>query len=187
MESAPKGKKRGRKPMQMNIKAQYHLPRSDSTSKLIPNLLNKREYVVDFRCLKFYLAHGLKLGMVHKAIHYRQSNWMAKYIEVNQAKRVLAKTEFEKDFYKLMTNSVFVKTCENPKKRTSIYLVNTREKMRKLVFNPRFMDVKIFEEDFAAIELQKTKFMINKPFFVGFTILDLAKLHMYRYNFIYLK
>ena len=112
---------------------------------------------------------------------------MAKYIEVNQAKRVLAKTEFEKDFYKLMTNSVFVKTCENPKKRTSIYLVNTREIMRRLVFNPRFMDVKIFEEDFAAVELQKTKLMINKPFFVGFTILDLAKLHMYRYNWIYLK
>ena len=169
--------------MQLNIKAQYNLPRSDNTAKLIPNLLDKKEYVVDFRCLKFYLAHGLKLGKVHSAIRYRQTNWMAKYIEVNQAKRLLAKTDFEKDFYKLMNNSVFGKTCENQKKRTSISLVNTSEKMRKLVFKPNFMDVKIFAEDFAAVELQKTKLMINKPFFVGFTILDLAKLHMYRYNF----
>ena len=113
---------------------------------------------------------------------YRQTNWLAKYIEVNQAKRVLANTDFEKDFFKLMNNSVFGKTCENQKKRTSIYLVNTSEKMRKLIFKPNFMDVKIFAEDFAAVELQKTKLMINKPFFVGFTILDLAKLHMYRYN-----
>ena len=84
-----------------------------------------------------------------------------------------------------MNNSVFGKTCENQKKRTSIYLVNTKEKMRKLIFDPRFMDVKIFAEGFAAVELQKTKLMINKPFFVGFTILDLAKLHMYRYNFLF--
>ena len=103
---------------------------------------------------------------------------MAKYIEVNQAKRVLEKTDLKKDFYKLMNNSVFGKRCENQKKRTSIYLVNTSDKMRKLRFNPRFMDVKIFAEDFAAVELQKTKLMINKPFFVGFTIFDLAKLHM---------
>ena len=42
------------------------------------------------------------------------------------------------------------------------------------------MDTHLFAEDFAAVELQKTKLLINKPFFVGFTILDLAKLHMYR-------
>ena len=81
-----------------------------------------------------------------------------------------------------MNNSVFGKTCENQKKRTSIYLVNTREKFKKLLFKPNFMDVHIFEENFAAVELQKTKLLINKPFFAGFTILDLAKLHMSRYK-----
>ena len=64
----------------------------------------------------------------------------------------------------------------------NFYLSGEHErKIRKLIFNPRFMDVKIFAEGFAAVELQKTKLMINKPFFVGFTILDLSKLHMYRY------
>ena len=165
---------------QLAIKAQYNLPRSDITAKLIPNLLNKKEYVVDFRNLKFYLSHGLKLGKVHAAIRYAQCKWMAPYIELNQEKRTQAKTEFEKDFFKLMNNSVFGKTCENQKKRTSIYLVNTRKKFLELVFKPNFMDTHLFAEDFAAVEMQKTKLLINKPFFVGFTILDLAKLHMYR-------
>ena len=165
---------------QMRIKAQYNLPRSECTAKLIPNLLDKTEYVVDYRNLKFYLNHGLVLGKVHSAIKYRQSPWMAPYIALNQKKRTEAKTEFEKDFFKLMNNSVFGKTCENQKKRTSVYLVHTREKFKKLVGKPNFMDARIFDEDFAAVELQKTKLMINKPFFVGFSILDLAKLHMYR-------
>ena len=85
---------------QLAIKAQYNLPRSDYTSKLIPNLLDKKEYVVDYRNLKFYLSHGLKLGKVHAAIRYAQSKWMAPYIALNQEKRLQAKTEFEKDFFK---------------------------------------------------------------------------------------
>ena len=79
-----------------------------------------------------------------------------------------------------MNNSIFGNTYENQKKRTFIYLVNTRKKFLELVFKPNFMDTHLFAEDFAAVEMQKTKLLINKPFFVGFTILDLAKLHMYR-------
>ncbi len=166
---------------QLNIKAQYNLPRSDYTSKLIPNLMDKKEYVVDYRNLKFYLKHGLQLTKVNSAVKYFQSKWMAPYIAVNQAKRSACKTDFEKEFFKLMNNSVFGKTCENQKKRTSIYLVNNKAKFNKLVFKPNFMDAHVYTDSFASVEMQKTKVMINKPFFAGFTILDLAKLHMYRY------
>ena len=131
---------------QLRIKTQYNLPRSDHNAKLVPNLLNKKEYVVDFRNLKFYLKHGMVLRKVHAVIKYRQSNWMAAYIALNQKKRVEAKTKFEKDFFKLMNNSVFGKTCENQKKRTSIYLGNTREKFKKLLFKPNFMDVHILPQ-----------------------------------------
>ena len=165
---------------QLNIKAQYNLPRGDFTAKLIPNLMDKKEYVVDYRNLKFYLEHGLQLLKVHSAIRYRQSKWMEPYIALNQAKRAASKTEFEKDFFKLMNNSVFGKTCENQKKRTSIYLVNNKKQFDKLIFKTNFMDVHVFEENFAAFELQQTRLTINKPMYLGFTILDLAKLHMYR-------
>ncbi len=105
---------------------------------------------------------------------------MAPYIALNQAKRVVSKTDFEKEFFKLMNNSVFGKTCENQKKRTSIYLVNNKKQYDKLMFKPNFMDIHVFDENFAAFELQKTRLAINKPMYLGFTILDLAKLHMYR-------
>ena len=68
---------------QLKIKAQYNLPRGDCTAKLIPNLMDKKEYVVDYRNLKFYLEHGLELIKVHSAIRYRQRNWMAPYIALN--------------------------------------------------------------------------------------------------------
>ncbi len=120
---------------QLKIKAQYNLPRGDCTAKLIPNLMDKKQYVVDYRNLKFYLEHGLELSKVHSAIRYRQRNWMAPYIALNQAKRVASKTDFQKEFSKLMNNSVFGKTCENQKKRTSIYLVNNKNNSPSLYSN----------------------------------------------------
>ncbi len=165
---------------QVYLKAQYHLPRSDFNAKLIPNFMRKTKYVLDFRTLKFYLEHGLVLLKIHRGVKYHQRPWMAPYIAVNQQMREMAKTLFEKDFYKLMNNSVFGKTCENQKKRTSIYLVNNEQKFRRLVAKPQFMDARIYSENLCAVECQKTKLWINKPFYVGFCILELAKLHMYR-------
>ena len=98
--------------------------------------------------------------------------------------RANAKSDFESDFYKLMNNAVYGKTCENQKKRTNIRLVQDLKKMLDLVGKPTFRDVRIFGESLAAVELQKTKVQINKPFYIGFAFLDLSKLHMYRYVFI---
>jgi len=143
--------------------------------------MNKREYVLDYRNLKYYMEHGLKLVKVHSAIKYKQSKWMAPYIEVNQNKGKEARTEFSKDSYKLLNNSVFGKTCENQKKRTNIKLVNDQAKLMKLVAKQELMNVEIFDENLAAVEMQKIKLNISKPFYVGFVILELAKLHIYRF------
>ncbi len=99
---------------------------------------------------------------------------------MNQEARAKAISDFESDFYKLMNNAMFGKTCENQKKRTNIQLVQTFQKMLDLVAKANFRDVRIFSEDLAAVELQKTQVEINKPFYVGFSVLELSKLHMYR-------
>ena len=104
----------------INIRAQYSFNRGDGSSKLIPNLLDKKEYVLHYRTLKFYLEHGLKLIKVHKAIRFFQSPWLKGYIELNQNLRAKATSAFEMDFFKLMNNAVFGKTCENQKRRTNI-------------------------------------------------------------------
>ena len=101
---------------QVFLRAQYNLPRTDFNAKLIPNLMNKKKYTVDYRLLKFYIQHGMILRKIHRGVKYHQRPWMAPYIAINQELRKHAKTPFAKDLFKLMNNSVFGKTCENQKK-----------------------------------------------------------------------
>ena len=81
--------------------------------KLVPNLKNKKGYMVHIRALDQALKHGLKLKKVRRVIEFRQSKWVNAYIMLNTRLRKDAKNEFEKGFFKLMNNSVFGKTMES--------------------------------------------------------------------------
>ena len=83
--------------------------RVNGVEKLVPNLQDKKNYVIHVKALKQALDHGLVL----EKLHFKQSAWMKEYIDFNTRLRTVAKNNFEKDFYKLMNNSVFGKTMEN--------------------------------------------------------------------------
>ena len=85
----------------------------NGVEKLIPNLYDKKRYVIHIRALEQALKHELVLERIHKAIEFKQSAWMKEYIDFNTKLRTAATNDFEKDFYKLMNNSVFGKTMEN--------------------------------------------------------------------------
>ena len=111
---------------------------------------------------------------------------MKKYIDFNTKKRRNAVNSFEKDFFKLMINSVYGKTIENLRKRINVRLVNNAENILKYTSKPTDITHKIFDKDFAAIHEIKQVLILNKPIYVGFTVLELRKWLMYdfHYNFI---
>ena len=139
--------------------------------KLIPNLGNKSKYVVHYRNLQLYLSLGIKLTKIHRALQSEQSDWMKKYIDFNT---------------KLMINSVYGKTMENLRKRINVRFVNNKNGFLKYTSKPTYFTHKLFNKNFAAIHEIKPVLILNKPIYVGFTVLDLSKWLMYdfHYNFI---
>ena len=129
----------------------------NKVDELIPNLRNKKKYVIHYENLKQYLSLGLKLTRIHRGIKFKESWWLEKYIALNTDLRTAAKNEFEKDFFKLMNNSVFGKTMENIRNRVNIKLVNDKKRAEKLNAKPNFKHCNIFSENLVAIHAKKTK------------------------------
>lgn len=155
--------------------------------KLVPNLMNKQKYVLHYRNLQYYLKKGMKLTKVHRAIQFSQDDWLKKYIDFNTNKRKLAKNDFEKDFFKLMNNAVFGKTMENVENRVDIKLINDGESFLKKASNPLYKCCQIFDDNLVAMEFNRSKITLDKPIYVGLSVLDLSKLHMYKFHYDFVK
>ena len=155
--------------------------------KLIPNLNNKTRYVTHYENLKQYESLGLKITKVHRGIKFEESAWLKTYIDLNTSLRAKAKNDFEKDFFKLMNNSVFGKTMENIRNRVDIQLVTDKVKARKLAAKPNFQHCTIFDECLIGVHMKKIKLTFNKPVYLGMCILDLSKTLMYDFHYGYVK
>ena len=156
-------------------------------SKLIPNLQNKEKYVVHYEALKTYVKYGLKITKIHRGIVFQESPWMKSYIEKNTKLRKLSKNDFESNFFKLMNNSVFGKTIENVRKRIDIELVTTEEHAEKYIYKPNYMGRTTFSDNLVAIHMGKTSIYMNKPVYLGMSILDISKILMYDFHYGYIK
>ena len=160
----------------------------NGVGKLIPNLNDKTKYIIHYKNLIQCLRAGMKLKKIHRGIKFVESEWMKPYIDKNTNLRAKAKNNFEKDFFKLMNNSVFGKTMENIRNRVDVKLVNTKEKLRKLVAKPNLKSPpKIFSENLVSVHMRKTSLTMNKLVYLGMCILDLSKTIMYDFHYNYIK
>ena len=159
----------------------------NKVEKLIPNLNDKTKYVIHHETLKLYLSLGLKITKIHRGITFEESAWLKPYIDLNTDLRAKATNDFEKDFFKLMNNSVFGKTMENIRNRVDIRLVTRVSQAKKLTCKPNYQHHTIFSKNLAAVHMKKVSLKFNKPVYLGMSILDLSKTLMYDFHYNYIK
>ena len=150
-------------------------------SKLINTLRNKKKYVIHIRALKQALNQGLILKKVHRVIKFRQEAWLKPYIGMNTNLRTSAKNDFEKDFFKKMNNAVFCKTMQNDRKYRDIKIVTTNKQRMKFASEPNYHTTKQISEDLLIMEMKKISVTMNKPIYLGQSILDISKTLMYEF------
>ena len=132
------------------------------------------------------LQHRFILDRIHQAIEFDQSPWLKTYIDFNTQLRTAATNDFEKDFFKLMNNSVFGKTMENIRKHRNIKLATTEEKYLQTVMHPNFKSGVLFGETLMGCEMGNIKVVMNKKVYLGQVILYLSKIVMYEFHYNYM-
>ena len=154
--------------------------------KLVPNLMDKKNYIVHYRNLKLYLSLGLKITKIHRVMSFTQKEWMKPYIDFNTEQRKQSKNDFEKDFYKLMNNSVFGKTMEDVRRHKDGKICVNEKQKNKAINNSRLKSWSIWGEEYGFFEFGKKEVVLNKPIQVGFSVLDLSKITMYDFHYNYI-
>ena len=120
-------------------------------------------------------------------IKFDQSVWLKPYIDFNTELRKKAKNEFEKDFFKLMNNTMFGKTMENIRKHKDIKLITNEKAYLRNVMKPNFKSGVLFGKNLMGCEMVKINVVMNKPVYLGQAILDLNKIVMYEFHYDYMK
>ena len=173
-------------PYCLEIKKEYNI-KVGIVNKLIPNLMSKKNYVVHYRNLKYYLLNGLILKKVHKILEFKQRDWMKSYIDFNTQRRKEATNEANKTLFKLLNNAVYGKTMENMRKRIKIRIIESKKDFIKYASRPTYINHDIFGKRLVAIHEKKKLLTLNKPIYTGCTVLELSKLEMYKFPYDFMK
>ena len=152
-------------------------------TRLSPNLRDKKKYVVHIKSLQQYISLGLILKRVHRAISFHQRAWLRPYIQFNTEKRRNAKTDHEKNYFKLLINSVYGKLLQDCRRFKNVRLITNGRQHAFYTSKPQFKQFQIISEDLVTVELIKPKVTLNSPIYCGLTVLDLSKHRMYDFHY----
>jgi hypothetical protein len=169
-------------PYQKNLKL-----KCPPSRKLVASLEDKRGLICDYRTLKQSIQNGLKLHGIECAIKFEQKAWLKPYIELNTQLRQQATSDFEKDFFKLMNNSVYGKTIENVLNRQDIEFCCERKQALKYLKKINFKRETIFTKHLVALHMNRMQVLFNKPIYAGFCVLEMSKWGMFKFVYEYIK
>ena len=122
-----------------------------SVKTLVPNLMNKNNYVIHYRNLQQYLELGIKLKKTHRILKFKQSDWMRPYIDFNSQKRTISNNKPDKNFFKSMNNAAYGKTMENIRKRVKIRIIKNKKDFIKYTSKTTYVRWNIHRKKAAAI------------------------------------
>ena len=155
-----------------------------SERKLVSTHRNKRNYIVHYRVLHFYLSMGLTLVGIHSVVKFKQRPFMREYINYNISERGKYSADKSKsDYYKKLNNAVFGKTQEQQRKHINFVLEYKEEKQLKLVGSPLYKGSYVFQDNLVGFYMAHKKLKLRHPIYVGSTILDLSKLLMFYFYY----
>ena len=163
--------------------ANVHNITTGTVKKLVPNLMNKNNYVIHYRNLQQCLELGMKLKKIHRIQKFKHKDWMKPYIDFNTQKRKDATNEADKNHSKLLNNAEYGKTMGNMRKRIKIRVVKTEKDVIKYTSKPTYVNHKIYGKKLVAIHEKKISLTLNKPIYVGFTVLEISKWEMYNFHY----
>ena len=158
-------------------------PESIPQKKLTPNLRDKTRYVVHYCNVQL----GLVITKVHRVLTFKQSLWLKAYIDFNTHHHSLSDNGFLRDFFTLMNNSAFGKTQENLRKRVQVDLITDAAVLRKRVAKPSFCHGVPITDCLTVLQCKVQTLVWSRPIYVGFTVLELSKLHMYDFHYNHMK
>lgn len=151
--------------------------------KLVGTLTNKEKYVIHGENFKFITKLGIKATKIHRVLRFRQKKYLSPYVKLNSKLRKKATSKFEKNLRKAQNNIIFGKSVQNDRDHSNIKLVNNWKKAKHYIAKPFFKKSCVFTEDLVAIELNKTSIKLERPVYLGVSILELAKLEMFQFHY----
>ena len=160
-------------------------PNYKPTEKLMCDLTNKQKYMIHYRMFKFYSKMGMKVAKIHTIYRFKQSHWLEKYLYHNTQKRTKAKTNFEKDLFKLLNNAFFGKTMENVRERVNLDIIphTNIDEIMKRQSKLSFKGINMHYSTFSLYKFDKEKTVFDKPIYLGFSVLELSRLLKYEFYY----
>lgn len=166
-------------PYQKEILKELYGKINYKSRKLTATFYPRKEILLHALTLQFYLKQGMKITTIHRVIQFTQSAFMKPWVDFCTQKRSESSTEFEKNYFKLLVNSVYGKSIESLEDRFKVSICTSAEKFGKKISSPQYIRHVIINPDLVIVFEHLSKVYVKRPYYIGFSILEISKFIMY--------